>query len=184
MHRVQNRGRPQLTKDVSVGTMSTVRSATGEVYQIVAALATTKLDMALVLLAPPSDSNMWKISQGKLLKYAPAELSRHIADMFNEVFEKHILLEVDTWVLQKPDKPLGPLKSLRPIVLLTILRQTLSLITLHRIADKVNYFFSPIRSGFRRRRSTADVVWGHRWLVAMWHRHKLMVRPMLQASYI
>ncbi|KAI0218279.1 hypothetical protein LSAT2_030003 [Lamellibrachia satsuma] len=30
---------------------------------MVAALATTKLDMSLVLLAPPSDSEKWKIIQ-------------------------------------------------------------------------------------------------------------------------
>ena len=95
----------------------------------------------------------------KLLKYAPAELSRFIADMFNEVFEKHLPLEVGTGVLialQKPSKHLGHLNSLRPIVLLTTLRKTLSLIILHRISDQVNDFLSPNQSGFRRRRSTAD----------------------------
>ena len=63
------------------------------------------------------------------------------ADMFKEVFEKHLPLEVGTGILiaqQKPGKPLGPLKSLRPIMLLT-----LSLITLHRISDQVNDFLSP-----------------------------------------
>ncbi|KAK2188487.1 hypothetical protein NP493_131g05015 [Ridgeia piscesae] len=105
----------------------------------------------------------------KLLKYAPAELSRLIADAFNDVFEKHQPLHVGTGVLialQKPGKPLARPKSLRPIVLLTTLRKTLSLITLQRISDKVDDFFSPSQSGFRRGRSTADVIWGHRWLVA------------------
>ena len=32
----------------------------------------------------------------ELLKYAPAELSRFIADMFNEVFEKYLPLEIGT----------------------------------------------------------------------------------------
>ena len=105
----------------------------------------------------------------KLLKYAPAELSRLIADAFNDVFETHQPLNVGTGVLialQKPGKPLARPKSLRPIVLLTTLRKTLSLIPLQRISDKVDHFFSPSQSGFRRGRSTADVIWGHRWLVA------------------
>ncbi|KAI0226986.1 hypothetical protein LSAT2_022558 [Lamellibrachia satsuma] len=60
-------------------------------------------------------------------------------------------------------------------VLLTTLRKTLSLITLHRISDKVNDFHSPPQRGFRRGRSTADVVWGHRWLVAKCHRYKYVI---------
>ncbi|KAK2189616.1 hypothetical protein NP493_101g06026 [Ridgeia piscesae] len=112
------------------------------------------------------------------LKYAPAELSRLIADAFNDIFEKHQPLNVGTGVLislQKPGKPLGPLKSLRSIVLLTTLRNTLSLITLQRISDKVDDFLSPPQSGFRRGRSTADVIWGHRWLVAKCQRYKYVI---------
>ena len=48
---------------------------------------------------------------------------------------------------------------MRPIVLL-------SLIVLSRIATKVDNFLSPSQSGFRRGRSTADVVFGYRWLCA------------------
>jgi len=50
---------------------------------------------------------------GERLKYAAAELSRFIADVFNNVFEKHQPLKVGTGVLvalQKPGKPLGLLK--------------------------------------------------------------------------
>ena len=82
---------------------------------------------------------------GELLKYAPAELYRLIADTFNDVFEKHQPLNVGTGVLialQEPGKPIGPLKRLRPIVLQTTLRKTLSLITPRRISDKVDDFLS------------------------------------------
>ena len=45
---------------------------------------------------------------------------------------------------------------MRPIVLLTTLRKTLSLVVLSRIAPKVDEYLSPSQSGFRRGRSTAD----------------------------
>ena len=55
----------------------------------------------------------------EFLKYAPAQLSKLIADMFDEeVFEKHLPLEVGTGVLialQKPGKLLGSPKGLRLI---------------------------------------------------------------------
>ena len=111
---------------------------------------------------------------GEPLKYAPAELSRLIADAFNNVFEKHQPLNVATGALialQKPGKPLGSLKSLIPIVMVTTLRKTLYIITLRRISDKVDDFLS----GFRGGRSTADVTWGHRWLVAKCQRYKYVI---------
>ncbi len=56
--------------------------------------------------------------------------------------------------------------SLRHIVLLNALRKTLSLIVPSRIADKVDAFLYPGQSGFRRGRSTADVLFGYSWLAA------------------
>ena len=76
-------------------------------------------------------------------------------------------------LLQKPGKPVGPLTSVRPIVLLSALRKTLSLIVLSRIATKVDNFLSPSQSGFRRGRSTADVVFGYRWLCAKAQRQRI-----------
>ena len=69
-------------------------------------------------------------------------------------------------LLQKLCKQVGPLTSVRPIVLLSALRKTLSFIVLSRIATQVDNFLSPSQSGFRRGRSTADVVFGYRWLCA------------------
>lgn len=56
-----------------------------------------------------------------LLKYEPAELSKLIADMFNEVFEKHLKLEVGAGALVTPLKPSKSLNSLIPVGLLTII---------------------------------------------------------------
>ena len=78
-------------------------------------------------------------------------------------------------LVQKPGKPTGPLTSLRPIVLLSVLRKTLSLIVLSRIAPKVDEYKSSSQSGFRRGRSTADVVFGYRWLCGKVQRQRVTV---------
>ena len=78
-------------------------------------------------------------------------------------------------LLQKPGKPVGPLTSVRPIVLLSALRKTLSLVVLSRIATKVDNFLSPSQSGFRRGRSTADIVFGYRWLCAKAQRQRVTI---------
>ena len=69
-------------------------------------------------------------------------------------------------LLQKPGKPVGPLTSVRTIVLLSALRKTLSLTVLSRIATKVDNFLSPSQSWFRRGLSTANVLFTYRWLCA------------------
>ena len=77
----------------------------------------------------------------------------------DDALQHHELLDIGKGVLilvQKPGKPTGPLTSLRPIVLLSVLRKTLSLIVLSRIAPKVDEYLSSSQSGFRRGRSTAD----------------------------
>ena len=78
-------------------------------------------------------------------------------------------------LLQKAGKPVGPLTSVRPIVLLSALRKTLSLIVLSRTATKVDNLLSPSQSGFRRGRSTADVVFGYRWLCTKAQRQRITI---------
>ena len=59
--------------------------------------------------------------------------------------QHHEPLDMDKGVLillQKPGKPVGPLTSLRPNVLLSALWKTLSLIVLSRIPTKVDNFLS------------------------------------------
>ena len=107
--------------------------------------------------------------KGELLKYGPETLAEHTASVFNSAFEKHEPLEINNGnmrTLPKPGKPKGPRKNLRPVTLLNTVRKTLSLITLDRIKEKVDTYLSANQSGFRPFRSTADVVWTHRWLAA------------------
>ena len=103
----------------------------------------------------------------EFLKCSAELLSHTIANIFNDALQHHELLDIGKGVLilvQKPGKPTGPLTSLRPIVLLSVLRKTQSLIVLSRIAPKVDDYLSSSQSGFRRGRSAADVVFGYRWL--------------------
>ena len=80
--------------------------------------------------------------------------------------------------LAKPNKPRGPLTSLRPIVLLNTIRKVFSLVKLARISTVVSEFLGPTSSGFRAARGTSDVVLTQRWLSAksqryVWECHAL-----------
>ena len=113
---------------------------------------------------------------GELLKYGSKELSPEIADIFNQTFETHQPLDINNGTmitLQKPGKQKGPVKNLRPVTLLDTIRKSLSLTVLERIRPKVEKYLSPNQSGFRPCRSTADVVWTHRWLAARTQKEKL-----------
>ena len=112
-----------------------------------------------------------------LLKSTADLIAPSIAAIFNDALEHHEPLDIGKGVLillQKPGKPVGPI-SVRPIVLLSALRKTLSLVVLSRIATKVDNFLSPSQSGFRRGRSTADVVFGYRWLCAKAQRQRVTI---------
>ena len=66
----------------------------------------------------------------------------------------------------KPKKDPGPAKHLRPLNLLQMIRKTLSQITLNRINDKVNNYLSASQAAYRKDRSTTDIVWAHRFIIA------------------
>jgi hypothetical protein len=107
---------------------------------------------------------------GELFKYGSNNLSKVLSEIFNQIFTNDETLDAIgegiMIVLQKPGKPKGPISSLRPIILLTMLRKTLSTITLKRIRPEVEKFISKSQSGFRENRSTADAVWAHKWMIA------------------
>ena len=65
----------------------------------------------------------------ELVKYAPNEVHNLISNIINESFQYHQELAVGNGILvalQKPGKPKGPVKNLRPIILLPVLRKILS----------------------------------------------------------
>ena len=106
---------------------------------------------------------------GELLKYGTPTLHGSIANILNRVFEEHESLKINSGeliALHKPGKPKGPPQNLRPITLLNTIRKALSIITLHRIRPCTEEYLSHSQSGFRPDRSTAGVVWAHKWLAA------------------
>ena len=105
----------------------------------------------------------------ELVKYGPKELPSLIADTINTTFEKHQPLATGVGVLvslPKPKKAKGPVAHLRPIILLPIIRKILSKATLTRIMPKVEQYLSHSQSAYRPNRSTSDIIWAYRWLIA------------------
>ena len=106
---------------------------------------------------------------GELLKYSPKEMHEYVATMINEMFRTHEPLKINNGnmkALLKPGKPKGPRKNLRTVTLLNTIRKAISLCTLHRAREKIEKYLSVNQSGFRPFRSTADIVWTHRWYAA------------------
>ena len=105
----------------------------------------------------------------ELLKCGTFIMYMAIADILNEALNNHQELDINSGILitlPKPGKPKGPAQNLRPIMLLNTIRKTLSTIVLNRIRPKIERYLPHSQSGFRSDRSTADVVWTHKWLAA------------------
>ena len=107
----------------------------------------------------------------ELLKYAAGTLSKPFAEIINVIFEQHIALEVlgkgILVALPKPGKPLDPLTSIRPIVLLNSVCKIVSIITLQGIRPRVNAFTEASQSGFKQGRSCANIIWVQRMLISV-----------------
>ena len=158
-------------------TVDRLDAFTGEPSQLTRPITPEEVTLAIGKLNTGRASGHDDIP-AEFLKCSAELLSHTIANIFNDALQHHELLDIGKGVLilvQKPGKPTGPLTSLRPIVLLSVLRKTLSLIVLSRIAPKVDDYLSSSQSGFRRGRSTADVVFGYRWLCAKAQRHRVTV---------
>ena len=105
----------------------------------------------------------------ELIKYGPESLHRNIQIILNQTFEKHQSIEIGIGflvALPKPNKIKGPVIHLRPVILLPIIRKVLANLVLTRIQPKVDKYLSHTQSAYRPGRSTADIVWTHRWLAA------------------
>ena len=106
----------------------------------------------------------------ELIKYGPKKLQKEISDILNSIFENNINeIKLGTGILlpiPKRNKTQGPIKHLRPKTLLEVLRKILSKIFMNRTGDKINSYLSESQSAYRKSRSTTDVIWAHRWMIA------------------
>jgi hypothetical protein len=102
---------------------------------------------------------------GELIKYAGIMTHQSIAAIINGIFlnksEFTAIGEGLLMPLNKPGKP-KTVDNTRAITLLNTIRKLLSIIILQRIYPNVDTYLSPNQSGFRRNRSTGDVVWAYR----------------------
>ena len=107
----------------------------------------------------------------ELLKYSGNSFSVQFAPIINECFETHTYIDAIgksiLTPLQKPGKPKGPPKSLRPLNLLNGVRKVLSIVCSNRIQDNVNYYTGPWQCGYKQNRSCADIVWSQRMLISI-----------------
>ena len=108
--------------------------------------------------------------------------SEKYAQILNDCFTKNEYLscigEAILTPLQKPKKPKGPMKSLRPLTLSNCARKILSLVTLHRISVQVDNYTQPWQCGYKHGRSCSDLVWCQRMLISVvmekkWEFHKI-----------
>ena len=106
----------------------------------------------------------------ELVKYAPKDIHTEIANTLNDLIEKQHQIDIGKGILVPLEKPLkrmpGPAKNLRPIILLPIIRKILSKITLSRLKPKLDHYLSASQSAYRSNRSTTDIVWSYRWILA------------------
>ena len=118
----------------------------------------------------------------ELLKHAPDEFYKQYAELVNEAFERHEHVNSFTegylTPLQKPGKPRGPCKSLRPLCLLNGTRKILSMVTLRRIQDQTAAYTGPWQCGYKPEVSCANIVWTQRILISVvkeknWSYHKM-----------
>ena len=115
----------------------------------------------------------------ELIKYAPISVHHVISTALNNIFEKHERTNIGEGILlplpKPPPKPKVPVTNLRPITLLNISRKILSRMTTLRIEPKINQYLSPSQSAYRRGRSTTDVIWAYRWIIAKVQEYKLKI---------
>lgn len=113
------------------------------------------------------------------LKAGGAVTASFLASIYNDSYLHNKSIGIGDGTLRalpKPGKTPDSPENLRPIILLTSHRKILSLITLRRIQPKVDQYLSASQAGFRRGRSTADIVWAHRWLAATAIRYQKTIR--------
>ena len=105
----------------------------------------------------------------ELVKNSPEIVFEHIAQILNYIAEtgnKPLELSLGQLIpLPKPGKPKGPVKNLRPIILLSILRKILAIIVIKRTFETIRNEISITQAAYSPGRSTTELVFTFRVLI-------------------
>ena len=105
-----------------------------------------------------------------MIKYGPPSLKTEIARIMNEIFKYHKdTVNIGRAILQpllKNGKDMGPVKHLSGVNLLNTIRKIMVNVTLNRVNIKVDNYLSPSQAAYRKGRSTTDMIWAHRFVIA------------------
>ena len=115
----------------------------------------------------------------ELMKYAPTTVHRKTAEILNNIFEKHVDIDTGSAILvplqKPPPKKKGPVKNLRPINLLPVIRKVLSKLALRRSEPNIEKYLSKTQAAYRKGRSTSEIVWAYRWLLAKIQEYEMTI---------
>ena len=105
----------------------------------------------------------------ELLKYGPTIVFDIIANILNKAAEtgdKPIEISLGHLVpLPKPGKPKGPVKNLRPIILLSVLRKVLAIIIVNRTFETIRKEIKVTQAAYSPGRSTTELVFTFKTLI-------------------
>ena len=101
-------------------------------------------------------------------------LTELLNEIVNEQKSTENITDGNLILLQKPNKPKGNIKNLKPIIFFSTIRKTLSTIALRRIRNDVDAYLSASQFEYHRGRSTSDIVWTHKWLSALIQKKRVL----------
>ena len=105
----------------------------------------------------------------ELIKNSPEIVHNQIAEILNEAAKtgnkpKEINLG-QLIPIPKPNKPKGPVKNLRPVILLSVLRKILAIIVVNRTFDRIRKTISVTQAAYSPGRSTTELVFTFKILI-------------------
>jgi hypothetical protein len=105
----------------------------------------------------------------ELMKYCGNEPYRHLSVIYNRmIIDQEVIPALGAGLLVPLNKSGKPkiIENIRPITLLNSSRKMVSLLTLERLSPDAEQFIDPSQCGFRRGRSSAEVIWTYAWVKA------------------
>ena len=94
-----------------------------------------------------------------------AEMIKKVPEELHQKNYKYSL-DINTGYAQKPGKTKGPVTNLRLVILLPVTRKILPNVVLARIKPKADDYLSLSHSAYHEIRSTGNIIWAYRWIIA------------------